>query len=125
MLASNVSRMATISTLADDFDGTTPAETYNFIVGDKEYVIDLNEEHAEELKSLQEQFAEKMAPYVRAGRSIGKANPRRSSSSSNKPSYDASAVREWAKGEGIEVSERGRISGEVLEAYENRGNKKS
>ena len=34
---------------------------------------------------------------------------------------ESAAIREWATGNGLDVSARGRISSTVLEAYENRG----
>lgn len=36
--------------------------------------------------------------------------------------YDASAVRAWASSKGIDVSERGRTSREVLAQYRDAGN---
>ncbi|MFJ6599301.1 Lsr2 family protein [Micrococcus luteus] len=113
--------MAQTMVITDDLNGATPAETYYFIVGDKEYAVDLGEDNAKDFQSILAQFEEKMAPYIRAGRSIGKANPRRSTS--NKPSYDAATVRIWANENGYEVSDRGRIPADILEAYENRNKK--
>ena len=113
--------MAQTMVITDDLNGATPAETYYFIVGDKEYAVDLGEDNAKDFQSILAQFEEKMAPYIRAGRSIGKANPRRPTS--NKPSYDAATVCIWANENGYEVSDRGRIPADILEAYENRNRK--
>lgn len=111
--------MARETIIVDDFDGTGPANTYYFIVEDKEYSVDLSEENASKFSSLIEQYAEAMAPYMRAGRSLGKANPRRSTSSASASArdYDVQAVRDWAKENGYEVAERGRIKKEIVEAY--------
>ena len=38
-----------------------------------------------------------------------------------RPREESAAIREWATGNGLDVSARGRISSTVLEAYENRG----
>jgi hypothetical protein len=35
----------------------------------------------------------------------------------NRPLYAPSAVRRWARGEGIEIGQRGRIPAEVVERY--------
>ena len=113
--------MAQTVILTDDLNGATPAETYYFIVGDKEYAVDLGKDNAKDFQSILAQFEEKMAPYIRAGRSIGKANPRRSAP--NKPSRDAATIRIWANENGYEVSDRGRIPAEIIEAYENRNKK--
>ena len=113
--------MAQTVVLTDDLNGATPAETYYFIVGDKEYAVDLGEENAKTFQSILTQFEEKMTPYTRAGRSVGKANPRRSAS--NKPSRNNSDIRHWAWKNGYEISDRGRIPHEVIQAYENRDKK--
>ena len=44
--------MATISTIADDFDGSTPAETVTFFVSGQKYAIDLNEEHQAQFQDV-------------------------------------------------------------------------
>ena len=44
--------MAIISTVADDFDGSTPAEAVRFSVAGRDYEIDLSKEHRAELLSL-------------------------------------------------------------------------
>lgn len=121
--------MATISTIADDFDGSTPAETVYFTVSGKEYAIDLNEEHRAELEEVLDAFAEQMRRYTDAARPMGKAtSPRATSSRSGgagrKSGTDTKAVRAWAQENGYEVGDRGRIPAEIVEAYTNRGVKK-
>ena len=111
--------MAIIETLVDDIDKTSPAETIHFSVSGKDYAIDLNEEHAEELRSLQSQYEEKMKHFIRVARPMGRSGVRKP----NKPSYDAATIRIWANENGFEVSDRGRIPADILEAYENRNNK--
>ena len=56
--------MATISTIADDFDGSTPAETVTFFVSGKKYAIDLNEERQAQLQDVLAEFEDKMESYV-------------------------------------------------------------
>ena len=120
--------MATISTIADDFDGSTPAETVYFAVSGKEYAIDLNEEHRAELEEVLDAFAEQIPRYTDAGRPMGKAtSPRtstRSGSAGRKSGTDTKAVRAWAQENGYEVGDRGRIPAEIIEAYTNRSGKK-
>lgn len=111
--------MATISTIADDFDGSTPAETMTFTVSGKDYAIDLNEEHAQQLQAVISEFEEKMSPYVAKARSLGKSATAKATAT-RAPSYDAKAVREWAAQNNYEVSARGRISQKVVEAHRNR-----
>jgi hypothetical protein len=77
--------------LEDDMDGGAADETVNFGLDGVSYEIDLNAE----------------SPVARST-----ATTRRSRSGS-----DTAAVREWAKANGFTVSDRGRISAEVQEAY--------
>ena len=110
--------MATISTIADDFDGSTPAETVRFFVSGKEYAIDLNEEHRGELQKVLAEFEDKMDSYVTKARAVGKARTGKTSKAA--ASYDAKAVRAWAADNEYEVADRGRIPLEILTAYEDR-----
>jgi hypothetical protein len=112
--------------LEDDLDGGVAAETVTFGLDGVSYEIDLTAEHAAELR-------DSFSRWVGHGRKVGSGSgsgsrgsgrqsrssaggtSRRSSSSS---SGDATAIREWARENGHEVSERGRISAEVRKAYE-------
>ncbi|WP_432571903.1 histone-like nucleoid-structuring protein Lsr2 [Kineococcus sp. SYSU DK005] len=110
--------------LVDDIDGGDAAETVTFSLDGVDYEIDLSEEHAGALR-------EAMATWVGharkvSGRSSGasrRSAPReraqgRSSSTPSGPSRDTGAVRTWAKENGYTVSDRGRISADVLQAYD-------
>ncbi len=102
----------------DEVEGT---ETVAFGLDGSGYEIDLCEEHAAELR-------DDLASYVgaarRAGRSGAPAQRRSSSGGGSRPKATSSGggnvseVREWARANGFEVSERGRIASNVLEAYE-------
>lgn len=106
--------MATITnvTLVDDIDGTPAAETVRFAVDDKSYEIDLSETNAKELR-------EALAGYVESARHDrgGSTKTVRHSTRSVQDRESNQAVREWARGQGITVSERGRIAATVLAAY--------
>jgi hypothetical protein len=109
-----VARKETVR-LVDDVDGSEAAETVEFGVDGKAYEIDLSTDNAARLRDA-------LAPFVSAGRraSTGRNGRRAGSSSNARPSSDRErnqAIREWAIGRGMKVSERGRISSEVLEAY--------
>ncbi|HEY0216834.1 MAG TPA: Lsr2 family protein [Cellulomonas sp.] len=99
--------------LVDDIDGGTADETVTFALDGVSYEIDLTTAHAAELRDALGTWvghARKVGGRT-AGARVGGANrPRRSS--------DAGAVRAWAKESGFEVSERGRISAEIREAYD-------
>ena len=104
--------------LVDDLDGGDAAESVVFGIDGRTYEIDLNEEHAAELRDA-------LAPFVgaarRAGGSVAPAARQKSSSVSPRSREATAALRQWAVGQGHEVSARGRIPAAVINAYENRG----
>ena len=97
--------------LVDDLDGSEATQTVSFGLDGANYEIDLNDEHAETLR-------EALANYVAHGRKTGGRRISGARSSSSSSSANTSAVREWAKANGMEVSERGRIPADVQEAYD-------
>ena len=100
--------------LEDDLDGSPAAETVTFGLDGVSYEIDLSEDNA---AALRDALANWVGHATRVGgrRSSGSSSPSRSKSSS---SGELGAIREWARKHGHKVSDRGRISSEVLEAYE-------
>ena len=100
--------------LVDDIDGSDAVETVSFALDGVDYEIDLSEEHAGELRNA-------ISIYVGHGRRTG--GRRKSGRRSSAPSTDgdsapsAADIRAWARENGWEVPERGRVSAEVREAY--------
>lgn len=95
--------------LEDDIDGGDATETVTFGLDGVTYEIDLNDKNAAALRDA-------LAGYVGAGRRV--AGRRRSGSSSSRSnSGELSKIREWARANGFEVSDRGRISQKVRDAY--------
>jgi Lsr2 len=102
--------------LVDDLDGSTAVETVAFMFEGREYEIDLSAENAARLR-------DGLAEFVAAGRRAGGARRAGAAPAPKRASMDreqATAVREWARANGFEVSDRGRISAAVLTAYEQR-----
>lgn len=104
--------------LVDDVDGGEADETVSFALDGVSYEIDVSEANAEALR-------EAIAPWItharRVGgrastRSRGSAKPRGGASGGRS---DLSAVRAWARDNGYQVSDRGRVSSEIMAAYEN------
>lgn len=97
--------------LVDDIDGSDAEETVTFGLDGASYEIDLSDANASALR-------EALAPYVGHARRLGggrrAAGGRRSAS--NGPT--AREVREWARENGWELSDRGRVSAEVRQAYD-------
>lgn len=104
-------------TLVDDLDGGRADETVTFTLDGKDFELDLSATHASQLR-------EAFAPFVGAARRASGSGGRsyaRVRSSSGKTRQENAAIREWALSAGFQVSERGRIPSNVLEAYANRG----
>ncbi|MEO9106345.1 MAG: Lsr2 family protein [Pseudonocardiaceae bacterium] len=109
-----------ITTLVCDVTGAEAAETINFGIDGKMYEIDLAENHAGILRDI-------LGDYVEVARRAGKltttsTGSRRSAAVSGERARrpDLSEVRAWARQEGYSVSARGRVSAEVLTAFDER-----
>jgi hypothetical protein len=103
--------------LVDDIDGSDASETVTFGLDGAQYEIDLSESHADKLRDA-------LALYIShgrraGGRKKGAGGTRSSSSSSSSAGAGPSAadIRAWARENGWDVPERGRVSAEVKEAY--------
>ena len=96
--------------LVDDLDGSEADETVTFGLDGTTYEIDLNDGNAAALR-------EALSGYVGHARKVtgGARRGRKAAAGSSSNTKD---VREWAKGQGMDVSERGRISGEIQQAYD-------
>ncbi len=94
--------------LVDDIDQTDAEETLSFGLDGKEYAIDLNAENARALRDA-------LAPYVAHARPTSGRSRRGSAKSAGGPA--PSEIRAWARENGFDVPERGRVSAEVREAY--------
>jgi hypothetical protein len=98
--------------LEDDLDGSPASETVTFGLDGKTYEIDLNEKNAGKLRDA-------LAPYVGAGRSVGGARRgRKPSSASGNLGPTAREVRDWARSNGYDVPDRGRIPADVRSAFD-------
>lgn len=93
-------------TLVDDIDGSADAATVEFSLGKDSYTIDLGEKNLAKLESALAPFIEKATKTSR--RSAAKRQPAK---------VDNSAIRAWAREAGHNISERGRIPADVVEAY--------
>lgn len=96
--------------LVDDIDQSDAEETVTFGLDGKEYAIDLNAKNARALRDA-------LAPYVGHARAVSGRASRRSSAKSAASGPAPSEIRAWARDNGFDVPERGRVSAEVREAY--------
>ncbi|QTI68002.1 histone-like nucleoid-structuring protein Lsr2 [Gordonia polyisoprenivorans] len=101
----------TVVTFVDDLDGKELKEavTITFSVDNKAYEFDTSPAHAK-------QFRQDLERYVTASRSAG--SRRSKAARSARSSRDLKAVRDWARVNGYDISDRGRIATEVIEAYQ-------
>ncbi len=100
--------------LVDDLEGGDADETVTFALDGKTYEIDLNTKNAEKLRGA-------LADFVGAGRRTGGRSGRgkgRSGSASAGGSQETAKIRAWAKENGYEVNDRGRVPATIREAYE-------
>jgi hypothetical protein len=104
--------------LVDDLDGSAASETVSFGLDGRQFEIDLSTGNAEQLRDALASFV----AAARRGDGNGSRRPRapRGPRQAAGSREDTSAVRDWARTHGHEVSDRGRISKAVMEAYTNR-----
>jgi len=98
--------------LVDDVDGAEAVEAVSFSLDGVSYEIDLTAANAKKLRS-------DFATWVdHARRSGGRKSSRKAGASVGQRRSDLSSVREWARKNGHQVSDRGRISADILTAYD-------
>jgi hypothetical protein len=101
--------------LVDDLDGGAADETVTFALDGVSYEIDLSAKNAQELRDsfaswvgnarkVSSRTTSSSRPARRGGRSSGSAR--------------ATEIREWARENGYQVNDRGRISQEIQTAYD-------
>src|SRR5690348_5137779 len=94
----------------DDLDGSEG--TVRFGLDGADYEIDLNAGHAQALR-------EALARYVQAARRAGGGSrrPVRGGRKAPADGLNTTEVREWAKAQGIEVKDRGRVPAELVAKF--------
>jgi len=95
----------------DDLDGSQAVGTVKFGLAGISYEIDLSKKNADKL-------AKALEPYIVAARKASSASTRRPAKTA-RPSDPAPAdVRAWAKSEGIEVRDKGRVPAELIVKFQ-------
>ncbi|MFC9999032.1 Lsr2 family protein [Nocardia sp. NPDC127526] len=101
-------------TLVDDYDGQSKAdETVYFSIDGMDYEIDLSIKNAGKLR-------ESLEPWTEKARKVGRSK-RKVAGGRTRPAVDreeSTAIREWARAQGHQVSSRGRIPAEIVDAYQ-------
>jgi Lsr2 len=98
--------------LVDDIDGGPADETLSFSFQGHSYEIDLSNANVDKMKAA-------FAPYVGTARrvggrsSAGRGRARRAAGDNR-----TAQIREWARANGHQVNERGRVAAGIVEAYD-------
>jgi hypothetical protein len=96
----------------DDIDGGEAEGTVRFALDGTEYEIDLNTKHSEELRST-------LGKYVTHARKVGGTARRATVRGNRKASpVDTVAVRAWAREQGIDIKDRGRVPADIVAKYQ-------
>ena len=103
----------TTVTVTDDLDGSANAKEVTFSLNGQAWTIDLSAKNRAALEKA-------LKPYIAKATKQGRRRP---VSSVRKTAVrgrrtELAAVREWAKSNGHQVSDRGRISATVQQAYD-------
>lgn len=104
----------TVVALEDDLTGGPADETVRFSLDGVDYEIDLSARNAEKLRA-------EFDVFVAAARRLRQQALRNSTPSPRVDRAQLTAIREWARNQGLQVSPRGRIPEAVLEQYNRQG----
>lgn len=97
----------------DDLDGTEGATTVKFGLDGRSYEIDLSEKNEKALRKALEK-------YLGAATQVAKtpATGGRQKYGTGPARRDTKHIREWLRGQGVEISDRGRIPTDLMQRYE-------
>jgi hypothetical protein len=99
----------------DDLDGGPADETVRFGIDGTQYEIDLSKAHAGELRAA-------LQPFVAgARRAAAPAGRRAAARPAARRGPSPSDVRAWARSEGIEVKDKGRVPAELVVKFQAAG----
>ena len=103
----------TTVTVTDDLDGTANATEVTFSLDGESWTIDLSARNRAALEKA-------LKPYIAKATKQGRRRPAASAKKTGRrvARTDLAAVRDWAKRNGHQVSDRGRISAAVQQAYD-------
>ncbi len=94
----------------DDIDGSDAEGTVRFGLDGADYEIDLNAAHSQELRTS-------LQAYITHARKVGGIRRSSRGARRNASAIDTHAVRAWAKDQGIDIKERGRVPADVVARY--------
>jgi Lsr2 len=95
----------------DDIDGGAADGTVRFGLDGTDYEIDLSGEHTDELHRT-------LGKYIEHSRKVGGAARRSRRGLRGASAVDTAKVREWAKGNGYDIKDRGRVPADLVAKYQ-------
>ena len=96
----------------DDIDGGVAEGTVRFALDGTDYEIDLSGKHSDELRS-------ELRKYVEHARKVGGTARRPGARGGRRPStVDTVAVRAWARENGHDIKDRGRVPADLVVKYQ-------
>ncbi|UCM91422.1 histone-like nucleoid-structuring protein Lsr2 [Streptomyces marincola] len=102
-----------VTIYTDDLTGedTDEVSTHTFSIDGVNYEIDLAPDSFD-------QFLSALGPFVNKARKTGRTQRSGSAPKRDRQTVDTARIRQWAKENGFDVNERGRVPASVREAYE-------
>ena len=95
----------------DDIDGGEAEGTVRFGLDGTDYEIDLSGEHTDELRQA-------LGKFIEHSRKVGGTARRSARGVRVVPAVDTAKVREWAKGNGYDIKDRGRVPADLVAKYQ-------
>jgi hypothetical protein len=95
--------------VTDDMDGSSGAGPVAFGYQNNHYEIDLTPQN-------RAKFEEALAPFIAAARRASGGAVRRTTRTTAHR-LDRAAIRTWARDQGMVISDRGRLSTDIIEQY--------
>ena len=100
-----------VTRLIDDLDGSEASETVQFGLDGKSFTVDLSKKNAAALRKA-------LKPYVDVGSQVRAPRGTASRGAQRQSPDRLASIRQWARKNGYEISDRGRIAREIQEAYD-------
>ena len=97
--------------LVDDIDGGRAEETVSFSLDGVGYELDLSKKNAAK-------FRDSLAPYVGSARKTSRRGGRGRGQARGSRGSNTAAIRQWARDQGMKVSDRGRVPADILAKYD-------
>lgn len=116
-MAKQVVEYLTSDLSGDDIPADSNGGTVEFTVSGVPYAVDLTEAELQTFNAALEPYVDAAQRLSRSGAPVSRTRVA-ASGAGKRPKEQLAAIRTWAKKNGHAVSERGRISAPVLEAFD-------